>query len=115
MSFTKVWTTLRITFTTINNNQSAVYVVATERLPVTLSQDTGGGGVAEGGGVVGVWVLNVGDENLLELVEMGITSKLVLRLKLSAGSIIDEAWKFTSVTAPDEHVGIMISRKMGKG
>ena len=65
--------------------------------------------------MVGVGVLNVGDENLLELVEMGTTSKLVLRLKLSAGSIIGEVCKFISVTEPaHEYVGIMISRKMAQ-
>ena len=66
--------------------------------------------VGEGGGVVGVGVLNVGDENLLELaaVETGTESKLALVLepKFSAGSI-DEICKSAE---PDEHVGILISR-----
>ena len=74
-------------------------------LPVLFSQDTetiGGGEVAGRGGLVGVGVPNVGDENLLELVEMGTTSKLVLRLKLSAGSILDEVCK--SISVPDGNI-----------
>ena len=82
-------------------------------LPVLFSQDTetiGGGEVAGRGGLVGVGVpiANVGDENLLELVETGTTSKLVLRLKLSAGSILDEVCK--SISVPDGIIYIFLGR-----
>ena len=49
--------------------------------------------------MVGVGVLTVGDENLLELVETGTKSELVPKLKLSAGTI-GEACKSISITEP---------------